>query len=261
MSINLNTSASLVAAALLLAACATTPTTAYAAPQSSSSSADVAKSDPDAAAPAEMTEATPAITGRNVNAVVFGGGGRLAKSGESQWTEYDMKTGQPAFVFTETHRDDWSVYLQQVDDPKRLQIDIHRMMIGYTSGTEEMRDLYTIASASLTPPAVLSKYVHEGVNGPNLAWVSFGDKDAGFVLTGDKVWTEYNEAGEVFTTFTETHRDEWSVYLNDASRNIRIQLDVHRDMILLGQNGGAMMDQWPMTGAAKLRDNLTDAAG
>ena len=129
MSINLNTSASLVAAALLLAACATTPTTAYAAPQSSSSSADVAKSDPDAAAPAEMTEATPAITGRNVNAVVFGGGGRLAKSGESQWTEYDMKTGQPAFVFTETHRDDWSVYLNDDRRHIRIQLDVERMRV------------------------------------------------------------------------------------------------------------------------------------
>lgn len=48
-------------------------------------------------------------------------------------------------------------------------------------------------------------------------------------------WVERNRDG--VHRFKETHRDDWSVYLFDASRGIRIQLDLHRREIFFSMNG------------------------
>jgi len=41
-------------------------------------------------------------------------------------------------------------------------------------------------------------------------------------------WTEYGLDGEARFTFEERTRDEWSVYLYDSSRDVRLQLDLWR---------------------------------
>jgi VHL beta domain len=48
-------------------------------------------------------------------------------------------------------------------------------------------------------------------------------------------WVERNKDG--VHRFKETHRDDWSVYLFDASRGIRIQLDLHRREIFFSMSG------------------------
>ena len=52
-----------------------------------------------------------------------------------------------------------------------------------------------------------------------------------FLNIGQGQWLE-DGTGSNFV-FQETGRDEWSVYLFDARRNVRLQLDLHRRVILL----------------------------
>jgi hypothetical protein len=54
------------------------------------------------------------------------------------------------------------------------------------------------------------------VKGENVTNVEIGRTSVEGTLkqTGPKTWTHYQENGQVFATYTETGRDEWSVYLN-----------------------------------------------
>jgi len=52
-----------------------------------------------------------------------------------------------------------------------------------------------------------------------------------FRLIGEKRWVEESKGGDTHN-FIETTRDDWSVYLLDAARNLRIVLDLHRELVL-----------------------------
>lgn len=54
-----------------------------------------------------------------------------------------------------------------------------------------------------------------------------GTAQGSFRRTGDRAWAEYNAAGQPLFRFVETQRDEWSVYLNDSQRPVRVQLDLY----------------------------------
>lgn len=84
------------------------------------------------------------INGSNVSAAYFKGG-RLeeTKQNSKVWKEYD-KDRKAVFTFEETHRDEWSVYLKDTSRNVRLQIDVHRKIIGYASGNGKMKDLYSV---------------------------------------------------------------------------------------------------------------------
>ena len=60
------------------------------------------------------------------------------------------------------------------------------------------------------------------VNGRNVRWVRCGSSV--FRQKG-AIWTERSNDGRF--TWTEARRDEWSVYLRDHSRHMRLQLDLH----------------------------------
>jgi hypothetical protein len=100
--------------------------------------------------PAPAPVATPAVNGQNVKLVRFNGNkARLAQTGDKQWTEYGSDNGFEMGRFTETMRDDWSVYLTD-GAGKKLQIDIYRKMIGLSIGDAKMADWQKIDEASAT---------------------------------------------------------------------------------------------------------------
>ncbi|MEP3890649.1 MAG: peptidase inhibitor family I36 protein [Hellea sp.] len=84
------------------------------------------------------------VNGKNVSAAYFKGG-RLEETGQNSkvWKEYD-KDRKAVFTFKETHRDEWSVYLNDTSRNVRLQIDVHRKVVGYASGDAKMKDLYSV---------------------------------------------------------------------------------------------------------------------
>ncbi len=84
--------------------------------------------------------------------------------------------------------------------------------------------------------------------GFNVAQVRF---DGGmFTWQGQDHWIEGSADGQPRFHFRQTGRDEWSVYLIDDSRDVRIQLDLHRGMILYGQGNSEMSDLYTITSAA-----------
>ena len=84
------------------------------------------------------------VNGKNVSAAYFKGG-RLEETAQNSkvWKEYD-KDRKAVFTFKETHRDEWSVYLKDTSRNVRLQIDVHRKIVGYASGDANMKDLYSV---------------------------------------------------------------------------------------------------------------------
>jgi hypothetical protein len=83
------------------------------------------------------------------------------------------------------------------------------------------------------------------VDGSNLARADFA---GGRFEQRDGRWTEYGSDGGARFDFEETGRDEWSVYLVDRSRNVALQLDVHRRMVTLVENGEIRRDLYAITG-------------
>lgn len=67
------------------------------------------------------------------------------------------------------------------------------------------------------------------VNGRNVAMVFHSQ--GSFVMQGVG-WVEKNTAGQTTFRFEERQRDDWSVYLYDRSRDVHLQLDLHRKQIL-----------------------------
>jgi hypothetical protein len=54
---------------------------------------------------------------------------------------------------------------------------------------------------------------------------------ADFVLLAGKNWAEKTKDGKVVSSFVETQRDDWSVYLTDASRKVDLQLDLFKKQV------------------------------
>jgi hypothetical protein len=94
-----------------------------------------------------ITESQAQVNGRNVTYVAYTGSenGTFEQTGEKTWKEY--KSGNPSAhaTFKETHRDDWSVYLQK-SDGARLQLDLHTKKINFNNNF-----LFTISDANSSP--------------------------------------------------------------------------------------------------------------
>lgn len=65
-----------------------------------------------------------------------------------------------------------------------------------------------------------------------------------------KNWAEYDVMGRVTYRFVETQRDDWSIYLFDASRNVRVQLDAFRKKIRYADAGRDYADMYDVTGVS-----------
>ncbi|MEZ4888118.1 MAG: RICIN domain-containing protein [Chitinophagales bacterium] len=89
----------------------------------------------------------------------------------------------------------------------------------------------------LTQLSAVPKPAPKVVNGETTVEVKFGRNGGNlgvFKQVGNtKTWKETGRrVGSSTFTFTETHRDEWSVYLHDQSRNVYIQLDLHTKKVM-----------------------------
>ena len=157
------------------------------------------------------------VNGQNVNVVQYNQG-TFRQVSHKQWVEQN-RSGHRKFSFKETHRDAWSVYLHDQSRNVRLQLDMHRKMVGYSDGNNPTkRDLYRITSGSSKLSGWLVKKVKF-------------NKGA-FVYKGSKRWVETGSRNEVRFNFSEVARDDWSVYLKDHSRNVHIQLDLRTRKIM-----------------------------
>ncbi len=182
----------------------------------------------------------PVITnGENVTYVNFTQGGkemgRFIQVGNTAWREIGNNGG--LHKFTEYGRDEWSVYLKDASRNVYIQLDLHTNKIYYGEGSlTKKRALYDIANVS------------RKVNGRMVKTVTYtNDNRTGtFMVSGDKKWTETNIDNTKYY-FTQTARDDWSVYLEDRSRKVALQLDLHTNEVKYGKIGEKLMPQYPIT--------------
>lgn len=193
-----------------------------------------------------MLSATVEATtnGRNVNVVEFGDNsgqlGTFRQISKSQWIEQN-KQGQKTFAFSQTQRDDWSVYLLDSSRNVRLQLDLHRKVVRYSDPQTPIRDQYKILSSS----SKLSGWLVSKVVFNN------GGADIGeYNQSSGKSWQELSlPSRKVAFNFKEQARDDWSVYLYDASRDVNIQLDLHTGKVMYSEGNGARRPLYTITKA------------
>lgn len=164
-----------------------------------------------------MAKVDATVKGWNVAHVVYSGNnpGEFQYTGYNSWVEYKKGKSSPHARFTETHRDEWSVYLRK-NDGARIQLDLHTKKVSVNRTAH-----FTITKSAVSP-----------ANGRNVTWVAYSALKPGFFhQTGPKKWqeTKMGQAG-VHATFTETGRDAWSVYLRKTD-GARIQIDLHTKKI------------------------------
>lgn len=85
------------------------------------------------------------------------------------------------------------------------------------------------------------------VNGTNVVRTDY--PGGAFKLSGLREWQETDARGRVRYNFVEQSRDQWSVYLFDASRNVSVQLDLHRKKISVGLANQPRVDFYNITNA------------
>lgn len=169
------------------------------------------------------------VNGRNVVFVKFGNSsnqfmGSFAYKGQKRWEEEGTKLGVRNFVFEEVNRDDWSVYLQDNSRGVKIQLDLHTKKVMYSDANTPKREQYNIIKS------------YSKIDGRIATKVNFGNASGRlgtFVMRNTGDWVEKSDAtGQVAFRFKETHRDDWSVYLFDESRGVRLQLDLHTRKVM-----------------------------
>ena len=164
--------------------------------------------------------------------------GQFKSQSFRKWVE--QGSDGASFTFDEQNRDAWSVYLSDPSRGVRLQIDLHRKQIFYADATAPaMRPLYGIVGAS------------SEVNGRNV--LSIRMPTGQLRMTGAGTWVEQGNNGATFH-FVEGSRDDWSVYLLDSSRGVRLQLDLHRRQVFYAdESAPAMRPLYAITGMSAVQ--------
>ncbi len=171
------------------------------------------------------------VTGENVTFIKYGDsktaflGTFIQRGGDLQWEEEKQKQGVAVNTFRETHRDAWSVYL--VDDSRdvKIQLDLHTKKVMYSDPKWP------------TPNAIYNiTERYAGSNGWTVCSAQIRNQEGylgGFIQTSSKGWIEIGKDGKTRWNFEEQGRDEWSVYLQDKSRDMNIQLDLYTKKVML----------------------------
>ena len=170
--------------------------------------------------------------GRNTNFVRFDGGS-FERTHTGEWHEFGNGSNEVRYRWRETGRDDWSIYFRDDSRAMNMQIDMHRDWIRLEWQGHPMQDQYRIIEAD------------PRING---RLVTYAQHQGGFFrMVAPNVWREYDANRQHTATFREVSRDAWSVYLRDDSRNMDMQIDVHRNWIRLAWPGHPMQDQYAIT--------------
>ena len=178
-----------------------------------------------------LSEQALAQKGPDVTQITFGEGdvirGHFVQVNDKTWNRLNPDRSVVS-SFTETARDEWSVYLIDGSGTVSAHINLWTKLV--TQGSDTLGSILSASSAPITETA-------EPVKGPNVTEVAFGEGDVTrghFVQVGDKTWNRLNPDRSVVSSFTETGRDEWSVYLIDASGTISAHINLWTKVVTLG---------------------------
>jgi len=200
------------------------------------------------------TDSIAIVTGRTVNMVEYGSGsqrlGNFRQKSATTWTEQNA-SNQTKFTFEEQNRDDWSVYLYDASRKVHIQLDLHTKKVMYSDPQSPRREQYSIVNSLDKVNGYLASAVTYNFNN--------GKPLGEFIQTGPKTWKEQSFKGDGKFTFQEQNRDEWSVYLYDASRKVHIQLDLHTRKVMYSDPKSPRREQYSIASASgKVNGNLAN---
>jgi hypothetical protein len=134
--------------------------------------------------------------------------------------------------FNETGRDDWSIYLHDSSRNVSIQLDLYLKRIFRIDELGKRQELNGVRETS-------SK-----VNGLLVSRVGYSDGSGRVIGELDSQtrgqWVDRSLLnGKVKHRFREVNRDEWSVYLQEKSKNVAIQIDLYTRMVTSSQISGS----------------------
>lgn len=162
------------------------------------------------------------VRGEDVHHVDYGFSdkhiGSFLQTGQKKWSERSEEQNKVIYNFSETNRDEWSVYLYDDSRKVSLQLDVWVNKIYYSAPNTPRREQHQVLSALDRVTGWIAVVIEYGKPGA---------KAGSFVEVGPKKWSERSEKqNKIIFNFAETNRDEWSVYLYDDSRKASLQLDL-----------------------------------
>ncbi|WP_457939675.1 hypothetical protein [Mesorhizobium sp. 10J20-29] len=101
-----------------------------------------------------------------------------------------------------------------------------------------------VAQSTSLDTLLIRKIAFQEANGRDVTAAWYGQKR--FQKSGDE-WLEINESGATTARFKEQSRDDWSVYLFDASRNVYIQLDLYTQKVMYKPGDGEYQPLYNLT--------------
>jgi hypothetical protein len=172
----------------------------------------------------------------------FAGGesqGFYAQTGANVWNECNA-TGEIRFSFNEGQRTHEGVVLFDPSRGVSIQIDLRRGVILFRDSTSPWRDLYGVTKAAsvdgwLVRSVLFSYGVHQG-NG------AYEQTPSGWIERSDG-------QNKPRFHFNEQSRDLWSVYLNDPSSSVDIQIDLWRGKIRFADPNTPLSDLYDVLDA------------
>jgi hypothetical protein len=134
--------------------------------------------------------------------------------------------------FNETGRDDWSIYLHDPSRNVSFQLDLYLKEIFLVDESGKRQGLNAVREAS-------SK-----MNGLLVSRVGYSDGSGRVIGELDSrtrgQWVDRSLLnGKVKDRFREVNRDEWSVYLQEKSKNVAIQIDLYTHKVMSSQISGS----------------------
>ena len=169
--------------------------------------------------------------GWDVNYVEYEGGS-FTQVDDVTWIEMNSNK----FTFQEYNRDLWSIYLYDKSRDVYIVLDQWKKKVRYKKGgIGDYSDFYSIISN------------RSKMNGKLLDGIVYlvGSKPIRQIVKVGKTWIESDlNSTANKNIFVETGRDDWSVYLWDASRNVRLGLDMHRMTVTYSDSNTPKRDQY-----------------
>jgi len=181
----------------------------------------------------------------SVNRVSFGLDGMVIgtfqQTGATVWKEIKVDPAGNNYDFIEIGRDDWNVYLRDTSRGVNIQLDLQTKKVLYSNDTDNAFPLYDILNSN------------DKMNGYLTSSVVFGSSTETigvFTQIGGTNWKEIkaDPAGNNYD-FVEIDRDEWNVYLRDASRGVDIQLDLHTAKVMYSDDTGNAFELYQILSA------------
>ena len=169
-----------------------------------------------------FTTTASAQNARTVRQVNYGSG-LFFQDSPTTWREEAGSSGN--FQYMEVDRTERAVFLYDASRRVNVVLDMFQRKILNGSSLQSL-PLYDMTADTTR------------INGRIVRLIRYMDKRGvvlgGFTQQADRKWVEFGggAAHTVNYTFTEAGRDDWSVYLHDASRNAYVQIDLHTRKVI-----------------------------